>query len=263
MLNNYEIIVSDFTLPSELSSNPIPLLFMRSSRTLQQKWMTSSVFSVVCQRCWKALKHSRHKTRSTIPVNIKGVRFMQRPKMNNTAPEPSVKTVRLRKCLSCALLQEQIHILLTLFLAFHNEFELLSSVWDVMNITLAHVYLFPQWDRRCTAWVCVCVALTLSQAGSVWMQNWLDVTFVCVFIRCCPGRRVVCSHTPSFTRTIPAAHRSWSDSLTEESCSSPSCSTPSVSSYTSTHCVHALIAINSHTNVNPFQHFDCISPERN
>lgn len=91
--------------------------------------------------------HSRHKTRFTSPVTINGVRVMQRPKMNDTATEPSVK--------SCALFQEQINILFALFLGFHNEIELLSSVWDVMNITLAHVYLFPQWDRHCTAWVCV------------------------------------------------------------------------------------------------------------
>lgn len=57
------------------------------------------------------------------------------------------------------------------------------------------------------------------------------ITRVCVFFRFCPDRRAVCSHTPSFIRTIPAGRRSWSRSLMEESCSSPSCSTPSVPLY--------------------------------
>lgn len=81
--------------------------------------------------------------------------------------------------------------------------------------------------------VCVCVCLF------VWMHFFVFILMrvcaryffpvfallvwwfhVCLYHRCCPGRRVVFSHTPSSIKTTRAVRMNWTSSSMEESFSS-------------------------------------------
>lgn len=133
-------------------------------------------------------------------------------------------------------------IFCSLFHWFHNE--LLSSVWDVMNITLAHVYLFPQWGRRCSAWVCVReedTSITHTQSQCVGAE--LIRRHICVFSSGPAQADVWPVHTHHLSqglsrRPAGAGSSHWRRRAVPHCPAQPR---QSRFTYTWSHCVHELI----------------------
>lgn len=79
--------------------------------------------------------------------------------------------------------------------------------------------------------ICVCVCFLAVFPLLVWSL------VVCSHHRCCQGKHVVFSHTPSSIKTTQAARMNWTSSSTEESSSSQSYWTPWVKHTSAPHSV--------------------------
>lgn len=95
------------------------------------------------------------------------------------------------------------------------------TAWSTDSSTLSGGLMVCVYLCECISlWFFVFMRFLFSSLVFALLVWWLCV---CLYHRCCPGRRVVFSHTPSSIKTTQAARMNWTSSSMEENSSSLFC----------------------------------------